>query len=100
MSLVTPNVPKSGSAACPHCQAFVRPENLDSHIRLRCPKALAVVIAARPPKPKKSRQRHNPSSGKHIKKATGGHLTKDYERGLLKVAVAKFVRNQRDSMGD
>jgi len=38
-------IPKPVLSTCPHCQAFVRPDNLDRHLRLRCPKSPVKKVA-------------------------------------------------------
>jgi len=78
---------KTDSVLCPYCQCPVGAQNIEAHKLNRCPDAPPDIIAARPKKVRRSR------SGK-------SKLYEDAERGMQRVAYAKFVRDQLDSMSD
>ena len=89
----TSPTPRS-TITCPYCACFVTTTHIETHKKQRCPRAPADIIAARPPRPSR------PRSSRHIRTAHGGPLQKDEERERQRIGYAKYVRAQRDSMGD
>ena len=89
----------SAGSTCPYCDAPVSLERLDDHKRLRCPKAPPEILQLRPtPLPKRKVKRSK--AGNPFKSSKGGRLDRDIEHEQLKLAYARFVRDQRDSMSD
>lgn len=91
MSLsATKKVPPS---PCPYCGVLVSLARLDEHKTLRCPMAPPDVIKARPPRPKRRERHINIAEGQY-------HQPVDTSQSDLKLAYARYVRDQRDSMSD
>ncbi len=78
---------------CEYCSVPIISDRLQKHIELRCPRAPDHIKKLRPAP--RRRQRFSKSNS-----LPNVHTQQDYMRGLQKVAYAKYIRAQLDSMSD